>query len=190
MLAIVKLVFKMSSTEMYSSNRSLNMSDHLASEGYELFREQLINDNPYLLARREGWADRSAGPDACHPYLSTKDEDGYGKRRIRYQGRHITVPVSRIEIALSEGYIAADREAAHLCQNQTCVNPRHLEAMLPGDHRRYDAEPKRQKRRAKYVNGTLNFPVWTGTNEDVGRIDRDAEAREARLLAGHLVRGC
>jgi hypothetical protein len=60
--------------------------------------------------------------------------------------------------------------------------------MLPEDHRRYDAEPKRHKRRTKYGNGKAVFSVFTITQDDVARIDWLAEASEARLFAGHLVR--
>lgn len=154
---------------------------------YALSRDQLVLDNPKILAVQERWADRIAGPDACHPYFSTKDDDGYGRRKTKYEGRYINVSVPRIVIALEKGCIGADMQAAHLCQNPTCVNPRHLVAAPRSEHSAYDAELKRIKGLAKKLNGNVSFSVWLLTANDLDRVDLDAQAREEWLLTNHLV---
>lgn len=41
---------------------------------------------------------------------------------------------------------------------------------------------------AKQFNGNVSFSVWFFTNDDLIRVDWDAETRKARLLAGYLAR--
>ncbi len=68
--------------------------------------------------------DRSAGADACWPWLAHAD-GGYG--RFMYEGR--PHPAHRIAYQLAVGPIPLDLEIDHLCYVTRCVNPAHLEAV-------------------------------------------------------------
>ena len=65
--------------------------------------------------------DASAGPDACHVWLSTKNKGGYGMASLG--GR--TVLAHRLAHALATGDATAE-VVMHTCDNPACVNPAHL----------------------------------------------------------------
>lgn len=80
---------------------------------------------PTLAERFAERVDRSGGPDACHPFTTKPDPDGYG--RIRFKGRHMLAHRAALAIA---GIVVPDgMEVDHLCRNRICVNPAHLEVV-------------------------------------------------------------
>lgn len=74
------------------------------------------------IARFWSLVDQSAGPDACWPFMGTRDEDGYG----RFKAKGTTYRAHRIALALSIGSIPAGKLALHRCDNPPCCNPRCL----------------------------------------------------------------
>jgi hypothetical protein len=61
--------------------------------------------------------DKSAGPDACWPWLGAKTPLGYGRWSDSGYAHRIT-------LSLASG--ATGRVAMHTCDSPSCVNPAHL----------------------------------------------------------------
>jgi hypothetical protein len=72
--------------------------------------------------------DKSAGPDACWPWLAYKGKGGYG----RCGGFEPEVLAHRIAWILANGPLEPGNDIRHkTCDNPPCCNPAHLE---PGTH--------------------------------------------------------
>lgn len=88
---------------------------------------------PTWTAEERFWAmvDRSAGPDGCWPWTGGKTHNGYGRFSL---GRK-TIRAHRYSYQLAYGAIPDGYEVDHVrargCQHYHCVNPSHLEAVLP-----------------------------------------------------------
>jgi HNH endonuclease len=87
--------------------------------------------------------DFGGGPEACWPWLGTKQMDGRGI--IKHKGRNYLVP--RLVWAKSYGDPGA-MNVCHRCDNPTCANPSHLFLGTQADNLR-DA---REKGRAVFWN--------------------------------------
>jgi|GEM_PF-3026101 len=76
--------------------------------------------------------DKSAGPDACWPWVGSKNNKGYGL--FYFQGKNLKA--HRVSLTLDSGRydlfmlnrVVADQAslACHSCNNPICVNPDHL----------------------------------------------------------------
>ena len=82
-------------------------------------------------------ADRSGGPDACWPWTAHKTPSGQGTFRVgsRTDGSRRTVNAYTVAYELAHGSIPERHHVHHRCENKSCVNPRHLVALKPGEHR-------------------------------------------------------
>lgn len=95
--------------------------------------------------RFEGNVDRSGGPDACHPYVGTIMNAGYGLASTGTPNERQLA--HRLAFVEAYGEIPEGHHVDHECHNETdcaggldcphrrCCNPRHLGAKLPEDNR-------------------------------------------------------
>lgn len=78
--------------------------------------------HPTDLERFESKVDRSAGPDSCHPWTASLDENGYGF--FKYQGKMWRATRWYYHHQMQK--LPDDLVVRHICDNPICVNPRHL----------------------------------------------------------------
>jgi len=84
--------------------------------------------------------DRTGGPDACWPWTVSFSERGYGRVTLSSGGRQLSVATHRVAYMLDKGAIPDGWEIDHLCENRSCSNPAHLEAVTREENaRRYRA---------------------------------------------------
>lgn len=74
-------------------------------------------------AHRKHLVDKSAGPEACWPWLGFRNPSGYGMKQI---GTH-TALAHRWMYEQNIGAIPAKLTIDHICGVRHCVNPAHLE---------------------------------------------------------------
>jgi HNH endonuclease len=72
------------------------------------------------------------GPDSCWEWKGSKDRLGYGMIWDKINKR--SDRVQRVTYRLWKGPIPTGYHIDHLCQNPPCANPRHLEAVTPGEN--------------------------------------------------------
>jgi hypothetical protein len=70
------------------------------------------------------------GPDECWPWIASTLRNGYGV----LQHRRKKVYAHRLSYTLNVGPIPDRHVIHHLCGNQLCVNPAHLQPILQGEH--------------------------------------------------------
>lgn len=86
---------------------------------------------PKDIARLWSKIDRSAGPDACWPYLGGRSHNGYGQ----FTFKHIyNVRAHRVVYELANGPIPDGKFIMHTCDNPPCCNPAHLRLGTPLDN--------------------------------------------------------
>jgi|SRR5882672_9518475 len=66
--------------------------------------------------------DKSGGPDACWPWVKSRNEHGYGYTNW---GSHAT-RAHRLAYTLTYGPVPKGLHVLHRCDNPPCVNPSHL----------------------------------------------------------------
>jgi hypothetical protein len=108
---------------------------------------------PELTEAERFWSkvDRSAG-DGCWTWLGQTNQWGYGHfRRTLAPGLYRTVKAHRFAYELVVGPIPAGLTLDHLCGNQSCIRPQHLEPVTNAENLR-----RRHARRRADREGTAS----------------------------------
>jgi len=68
-----------------------------------------------------------ACPYCCWPWLSTKDEDGYGRFAVTYKRKHLTLVATHVLYEVWHARrVPKGTLVCHHCDNPSCGNPLHL----------------------------------------------------------------
>lgn len=70
----------------------------------------------------------------CWTWTGARNPKGYGSAAAGVKNK--SVLAHRLSYSLTRGEIPKGMEIDHLCENTSCVNPAHLEAVTPQEHRR------------------------------------------------------
>lgn len=105
------------------------------------------------------WAkvDRSAGPDACWPFMGQRTR-GYGSLRVSGTARAMA---HRLAYELTVGPIPDGLQIDHLCAYPPCCNPTHLEPVSAQENVRRERERRGQCPMGHPYNST-HVSVWGG----------------------------
>jgi hypothetical protein len=102
--------------------------------------------------------DRSAGPNGCWLWLSSKSTHGYGLARV--EGRREAA--HRVAWRLSGRTVDLSLTLDHLCRTRACVNPSHLEQVsLRSNILRGTAPSAQNARKTECMNGHQFTPENT-----------------------------
>jgi hypothetical protein len=101
--------------------------------------------------------DQSAGPDECHPWMSVRNPQGYGKVG---HGRNRKLYAARVVYELVNGPIEdPSLVVRHTCDNPPCCNPKHLILGTRGDNARDRGERKRGREHRQYGEANANVKI-------------------------------
>jgi hypothetical protein len=106
--------------------------------------------------------DKTAGPNACWPWLACGDPTGYG--RFVYEnadGKRRLGLAHRFAYEVTHGPIPDGLEIDHLCRNRSCSNPKHLEAVTT----KVNHERGTQRMRTNCPSGHPYEPPHLGVNK-------------------------
>jgi hypothetical protein len=83
-------------------------------------------------------------------YISTLNEDGYGKVVVAWRetGAPVRRLAHRVMYELTKGLIPKGLDIDHLCRRRSCCNPEHLEAVTRKENVRRGALPEMMRQKA------------------------------------------
>lgn len=105
--------------------------------------------------------DRREGLHACWPWTGKVTSHGYGRTRVKENGRWRTAGAHQVANYLATGRwerAAEGRLVRHLCHNRRCCNPAHLRGGTPLDNAN-DLDERRAGRALVPVLPFLVLPV-------------------------------
>ncbi len=88
----------------------------------------------------------TGGVDACWPWKSYTDKDGYGNFGWRVDGKYRQIRSNRMAWMLTKGAIPDGMHICHKCDNPRCCNPRHLFVGTPLQNRQDCVKKDRHSR--------------------------------------------
>ena len=123
--------------------------------------------------------DSSAGPDACHPFIGCRNQEGYGG--VLVDG--ISRKAHRIAWELAIGPIPDGLLVLHHCDNPPCCNVRHLWLGTDADNNADMMRKGRNRQQSGDRNGSRLHPerLRRGANHPKTRLT-DEQVREIRAL--------
>lgn len=119
------------------------------------------------------WAKvRGDGAAACWEWIGSRDASGYGCLHVTRGKRD---RAHRISYTLARGPIPAGMHLDHLCENTSCCNPWHLEAVSPMENTRRQARSRiaRQRVECEYGHSLADAAVHTGADGSTRRFCRE-----------------
>lgn len=109
--------------------------------------------------------DKSPGLDECHPWMSVRNKEGYGKIG---HGKNKKLYAARVVYELVNGPIEDPALVVrHTCDNPPCCNPRHLILGTRGDNARDRGERKRGREHRQHGEANTNVKI---KDADIPRI--------------------
>ena len=119
--------------------------------------------------------------DECWNWTADKFSNGYGKLRVKHDGRLRQLGAHRIAYLLTHFEVPDDRFVCHSCDNPLCVNPKHLWLGTQADNMR-DAS---SKDRVRGTYGKFREPDCAGEKNGQAKLTQSQvdEIRE-RYAAG------
>jgi hypothetical protein len=122
--------------------------------------------------------DRSAGPDACWPWIGRRMAYGYGL--LPATARHKAETTHRLAWSFANNQDPGELVVMHTCDNPPCCNPKHLVLGTRGENNRDSKSKGRNARGDKHGNSSL-------TTADVLSIRRrKANGDSTSLLASEF----
>lgn len=106
-------------------------------------------------------------PTRCWQWVSTLNEDGYGKVVVawRTNGQPVRRLVHRVMYELDVDPIPSGLEIDHLCRNHGCCNPRHLEPVTRKENVNRGVVPAMMKAKAMNQTHCKRGHLYVETNK-------------------------
>lgn len=128
------------------------------------------------------------GADECWLWTANRLPKGYGRFYVgkTSEGKRIDVYAHRFSYELNAGPIPDGLTIDHLCNNPSCVNPRHITPASQADNNmRGNSPPARNARKTHCNNGheftEENTYVWTDGSRKCRTCNRESKRRQAQL---------
>lgn len=103
--------------------------------------------------------DQSPGAELCHPWLGTRNREGYGRFWTGTKGE-MKSPAHRVVYEVVNGKIEdPNLVVRHTCDNPWCCNPKHLILGTRGDNNRDRGERERGREHRQHGEANANVKI-------------------------------